>query len=730
LPYEKALTRTMKKFTKLLAVVLFLSGFIQARADEGMWLPMFVERLNYTDMQKMGLHLTAEEIYSINNGSLKDAIVIFGAGCTGEIVSDQGLIFTNHHCGYASIASLSTVGNDILTNGFYAQSFEQELLPKSNLNVRFLVRIENVTKTILDSIPFEATEMEREEIVNRISKRLEGAAVNGKYQEANVKSFFYGNEYYLFVYEVYPDVRLVMTPPLSIGNFGGDTDNWMWPRHTGDFSVFRVYTDADGKPAEYSKSNIPMKPKHFLPVSLKPKKENDFAMIMGYPGRTSRYITSDEVESNYQFINPAIVKIRDKKLKIMDANMQASDEVRIRYASKYATTANYWKYFIGQNKGIKRLNVIERKRVMEDDFETWVNNDNIPKFGYYKTALIKTQNSMEKLSQLRRTQNYISEAFFRGTDAISMAGKFRPLMAELAKEKPNLSKIEELTQPLKTQTEKYFSMIDYKTELQLFRAMIEMYAADVPAQYQPAFYSTLQNKFKNDYLIYTDYVFQMSIFSNKDKMDAFLKAPTKEILQGDPLFEIAVQVYDVYNTLIAEINPLNYQLNQGMRLYVQGLREMHPDKKYYPDANSTMRLTYGKVLPYSKADAVDYNFVTTLSGVMEKEDSTNDEFIVPSKLKELYQKKDFGQYAENGDIITCFLTNNDITGGNSGSPVLNGDGEIIGLAFDGNWEAMSGDIVFEPALQRCICVDIRYVLFIIEKFSGGTRLVEELEIRK
>lgn len=710
---------------------LFLVGYtFQLKADEGMWLPMFIDRLNFVDMQKCGLHLTAEEIYSINNSSLKDAIVIFGGGCTGEIVSNQGLIFTNHHCGYASIASLSTVENDILTKGYYAATMSDELIPSSGLNVRFLLRVEDVTKQIIDSIPYEATELERDEIVSRISKRLESAAVKEKYQEANVKSFFYGNEYYLFVYEVYPDVRLVINPPLAIGNFGGDTDNWTWPRHTGDFSVFRVYTGPDGKPAKYSKDNIPMVPKHFIPISIKPKKENDFAMIYGYPGRTSRYITSEEVESNYLYINPSIVKIREKKLAIMDNNMKANDEVRLKYASKYASTANYWKYYIGQNKGIDRNNVIERKKIMEDDFETWVNNDDIPKFGYYKDALIKTHNSLAKLNFLKKVQYYISEAFFRGSEVISFAGKFRPLMAELSADKPNPAKIDEMVAGLKGYSNTFFATYDYKTEMQLFSAMLALYAADMPSEFQPAFYNFINNKFKNDFSLYSDYVFLVSIFSNKDKMDIFLNNPSKNILANDPIYEVTTQIYALYNKLVSDIRPLNYQLEKGMRLYVQGLREMYPERKFYPDANSTLRLTYGKILSYSAGDAIDYDFETTLGGVIEKEDPSNSEFIVPSKLKELYENKDFGQYAENGKMITCFLTNNDITGGNSGSPVLNGDGELLGLAFDANWEAMSGDIVFEPTLQRCICVDIRYVLFIIDKFMGGSRIIEELEIRK
>ncbi|MBN2729382.1 MAG: S46 family peptidase [Bacteroidales bacterium] len=712
-----------------MAILVSITG-LKVRADEGMWLPMFIDRLNYEDMQKMGLNLTAEEIYSINNGSLKDAIVIFGSGCTGEIVSDQGLLFTNHHCGYPSIAALSTVGANFLEDGFYAETMDQELPSKSGLNVRFLLRIEDVTERILNAIPFDITEVERQAIVDSISGEIESEAISESYQEANINSFFYGNEYYLFVYEVYSDVRMVMAPPSSIGNFGGDTDNWMWPRHTGDFSVFRVYTGPDGKPAKYSKDNIPLKPRHFLPVSLKPKKENDFAMILGYPGSTNRYQTSDGIKMAYDFINPAIVKVRAKKLEIMDERMAVDEQVRINYASKYATTSNYWKYYIGMNKGIQRLNVIERKKVMEDDFDTWVNNDAIPKKGYYKDALIKTERSYNKISELRLVQIYLSEAFIRGSDVFAFAHQFRFMYDILAKDNINLTELDKEVGKMTAVSEKTFRTMDLKTEQKLFRCMLEMYINDVDQNYHPRFFRTIKDKFKSDYLVYSDYIFQVSLFTNKDKMESFLAKPNFKTLNEDPLFNAAQQIYALYYEIRDAQQPLNNQLNQGMRKYISGLREMYPDKKFYPDANFTMRLTYGSVLPYNGGDAINYDFVTTLSGVMEKEDPTNDEFIVPPKLKELYQQKDFGPYAENGDIVTCFLTNNDITGGNSGSPVINGDGELMGLAFDANWEAMSGDIVFEPELQRCISVDIRYVLFIIDKYYGGTRLIEEMELKK
>ena len=718
----------MKKSNRLIIFLLISFSFLQVRSDEGMWLPLFLDRLTYENMQKMGLNLTQEEIYSINNGSLKDAIVIFGGGCTGEIVSNQGLIFTNHHCGYASIAALSTVENDYLTNGYLAASQNDELFPSNNLSVKFLLRIENVSKKILESIPENASEIERNSIIEKISSNIEKVAAPGEYQEAVVKSFFYGNEYYLFVYEVYPDVRLVMTPPSSIGNFGGDTDNWMWPRHTGDFSVFRVYTDQNGKPAKYNKNNIPMKPKHFLPVSLKERKENDFTMILGYPGRTSRYITSDEVESNYKYVNPSIVKIREKKLQIMDKNMKADDNVRIKYASQYASTANYWKFYIGQNKGIEDLNVIDEKRQAEKEFLSWANNLN--NSNEYKSALENVRKAIKELSSLRKVQIYISEAFFRGSSVINFAGRFRAIAKELSSENPNQDKINDYCKNLENYSNNFFETFDYNTELELFGAMLEIYAKNIPQEYQPKFYNTIRSKFKNDYKRYSEYSFLISPFANKEIMKTFLNNPKKNAIVNDPIFTVTNQIYDIYFNIQDKISPFTDLLNSGMRVYMQGFRKMNKNNSFYPDANSTMRLSYGTVKAYKKADAYNYYFKTTLKGVMEKEDPNDEEFIVPAKLKELYNKKDFGQYGENGKLITCFITNNDITGGNSGSPVLNGNGELIGLAFDGNWEAMSGDIVFDPKFKRCICVDIRYVLFVIDKFAGGKRIIDELDLRK
>lgn len=700
------------------------------KADEGMWLPLFVDRLNYEDMQKMGLRLSAEEIYSINHGSLKDAIVIFGGGCTGEIVSDQGLIFTNHHCGYASIAALSTVNNDILTNGFCAQSQKDELYPASDLSVRFLVRIEDVSKPIINAIPFDVTEQERAEFVKKKSKEIEAQASEGDKYIAEVKSFFFGNEYYLFVYQEFSDVRLVMTPPSAIGKFGGDTDNWMWPRHTCDFSVFRVYADANNNPAPYSRNNVPYKPKKALGVSLKGVKVNDFAMIMGYPGRTNRYLSSYGVDMAYQVTSPATISIREKKLAVMDEGMKHDDNVRLRYASRYASTANYYKYYIGQNKGIERLKVIDRKRILEDNFESWANNENIAKRDYYRDAIPKIQNSYSKLYLLSKVKTYLSECFLRGPATIVFANKFQSLEKELSAEKPNVDNVEKLTQSLRVEMVHYFDNFSFLTEKNMLREMMKIYVQNIPEIYQPAFFKEIRNKFKNDYRMYADYVFGTSVFTDPSKLNEFLNTPVLPVLKRDAYYIISQNVYTVYRQVLAELNPLELQLELGMRKYVKGLREMQKDKKFYPDANSTMRLTYGKVLPYSPKDGIDYLYYSTLDGVMEKEDSTNEDFEVPVKLKELWKAKDYGQYGENGVMKTCFLTNNDITGGNSGSPVMNGNGELIGLAFDANWEAMSGDIVFEPELQRCIVVDIRYVLFIIDKYAGGKWIVDELKISK
>jgi len=716
----------MKKITLAFLMLLSVVSF-QTRADEGMWLPLFVQRLNYVDMQKEGLHLTAEEIYSINNSSLKDAIIMFGGGCTGEIVSPNGLIFTNHHCGYGSIQSHSTVEHDYLTDGFWASRYEEEL-PTPGLSARFLVSIEDVTKKVLAAVSNTMSETERAEKIREISKTLETAATKGTRYDARVSSFFNGNEFYLFIYETYKDVRLVGAPPSSIGKFGADTDNWMWPRHTGDFSVFRVYASTDNQPSEYSAKNVPMKPKKYLPISIKEKKIGDYAMVMGYPGTTDRYATSYTIKWALEKNNPMVVKIRTKKLEILREDMAADPEVRIKYASKYAGSANYWKFFIGQNKGLKRLGVYNRKKEIEDQFIKWQGEDK-NRAAEYGDALKNIASAYETINTYESAVRYYSEAIMRGCEIVSFSRSFNKLAEELAKPQPDQKLIKDYSSQISESAAKYFKDYNMPTDVKMLSAMLQLFYDDVPKNLQPAYLENLHSKYKGNFDAYSKTLFEKTIFSSKEKVDQFLANPKLKTLQKDPVWPLQKAFAANGEAIDKIVKPANDLLAKGRRVFVKGIREMLSDKKFAPDANSTMRVTYGKVLGYSPEDAVDFDYVTTLDGLMAKEDPANWEFVVPAKLKELYKAKDYGRYGENGKMIVAFITNNDITGGNSGSPTLNGDGELTGLAFDGNWEAMSGNYAFEPKLQRTICVDIRYVLFIIEKYAGATNLIKELDIR-
>ena len=716
----------MKKITLVILTLLSVFTF-QSRADEGMWLPLFVQRLNYVDMQKEGLHLTAEEIYSINHSSLKDAIIIFGGGCTGEIVSPNGLIFTNHHCGYGAIQSHSTVEHDYLSDGFWATRYEEEL-PTPGLKASFLVSIQDVTAAVLAGVTPNMTEFERANKIKENSKNIEAENTKGTSYNARAVSFFNGNEYYLFLYDVYTDVRLVGAPPTSIGKFGADTDNWMWPRHTGDFAVFRVYANKDNKPAEYAADNVPMKSKQFLPISIKEKKKGDFAMIMGYPGRTTRYATSTAIKSALEKNNPMVVKIRTKKLDILREDMAADAEVRIKYAAKFAGSANYWKYFIGQSKGLKQLGVYDRKKELEDQFVKWISLDK-DRGTKYSKALPDISTAYETINKYEAAVRYNAEAIMRGCEIIAFTGNFNKLANELARPNPDQMLIQTLSKQVSENSDQYFKNYNMATDIKMLAAMLQLYYNDVPTEMQPAYLEKMHAKYKGNFEPYSKAVFVKTIFSSKAKVDAFLADPKSKTVEKDPAFVLQKAFSANVEIIDGLVNPSNDLLVKGNRLFMQGLREMQSDKVFYPDANSTMRLTYGQVLDYSPADAVDYDFITTLDGLMAKEDPSNPEFVVSEKLKLLYKSKDYGRYGENGKMVVGFLTNNDITGGNSGSPVLNGDGELIGLAFDGNWEAMSGNYAFEPKLQRTICVDIRYVLFVIEKYAGATNLIKELDIR-
>ena len=710
-------------------VISSLSNAYPNPPDEGMWLPMFIERLNYEDMQKKGLKLTPKEIYDINNSSLKDAIVRLGRGfCTAEVISDQGLLLTNHHCAYDVIQDNSTKNHNYLKDGFWAKDKKSEI-HNPGLTASFLVRMEDVTEKVLANVNDEMSEQERAEAILQASKELEETASEDKKYETRIKSFFAGNEYYLFVYKTYRDVRLVGAPPEAVGKFGGDTDNWMWPRHTGDFAMLRIYAGPDNEPADYSENNVPLKPKHHLPISLKGVKQGDFAMVMGYPGSTNRYLSSYGVNVELEKSQPNIVKIRGERLDILKENMDSDEDIRLKYASKYASISNYWKYFIGQQAGLKRLKVYDKKKALEDKFAKWVAQDANRK-KKYGNALQLLQEGHEEIASTTLSRVYMNEAGF-GSEILVMAFRLSSLQRALSSENPNAELIKSSVERVKARAEGFYKEYDANTDKQVTAALLELYYKNVPKDQHPDIFKTIESKYKGNFEKYTENLFKKSMLTSKDQVMSFLANPSAKTLEKDPAMQAMTSILTNYRENIAPKSiPATAKIQQGNRLFIDGLRKMNANKSYYPNANSTMRLTYGTVLPYKAKDAVNYDFVTTGAGILEKEIPEDEEFHVPTKLHDLLAKKDYGQYAENGTLVTCFLTNNDITGGNSGSPVINAKGELIGVAFDGNWEAMSGDIAFEPELQRCINVDIRYVLFIIDKYANSKHLVDEMTLKR
>ncbi|MEI7595580.1 MAG: S46 family peptidase [Bacteroidota bacterium] len=711
----------MKKLISFSLVISFIFGSISARADEGMWLPLLVKRLNYTDMQKMGCQLTPEEIYSINNSCLKDAVVQFGNGCTGEVISEQGLLLTNHHCGYSQIQDHSSSTSDYIKNGFWAMN-KQEELQNDGLTASFLVRIEDVSQTILSQLNNKMTESERDAKVKEISAQLEKTAIEGTTYTSKIKPFFEGNEYYMFVYEVFKDIRLVGAPPYSIGKFGADTDNWMWPRHKGDFCLFRVYTDKNGKSAPYSADNIPMKPKHSLPISMGGIKEGDYAMIMGYPGSTDRYLSSWGVQIEQEIIGPAIVKIRTKKLDILKEDMNSSNDIFIKYASKYARISNYWKYYIGQTEQLKNNKVVDKKIAIEKEFSDWINADSKRK-EKYGTTLADIESANMELKKFELFKQYFMEAIWNGPEIFGLSWKISNYYKASSDPKANK---EALKKKITSDVEKYFKDYNLPTDIKTCEAMLAMYYESVDKTMHPIGLQKYAAKNRNNFAKITAILFKKSKLTNVDLAKELIENPA--LIMKEPAYILLESFRSDYLRVIDNLKPFEEKLNKGKREFVAGLREMQSNKTFYPDANFTMRLTYGQVKSYKPKDAVYYKYYTSLEGVMEKEIPNDWEFDVSPKLKELYNRKDYGIYAKNDTLLVNFITTNDITGGNSGSPVLNGKGELIGLAFDGNWEAMSGDINYEPKLQRTSCVDIRYVLFVIDKFAGAHNIIDELKI--
>lgn len=720
-------------------VLLFISfsfAFnISLKADEGMWLLSLIGK-NYEKMKAMGLKLTPEDIYNINKACLKDAIVGLsnsqyfqqsgGFFCTAEIISDQALILSNHHCGLDAIQKHSSIEHDYLKDGFWALAKDQELT-NDDLSASILIRMEDVTARVLAELKPEMTESDRSSKINKVKKEIEAEIKKGTNYDVFVKPMFDSNQFFVFVYETFIDVRLVGAPPSSIGKFGGDTDNWMWPRHTGDFSIMRIYMGTDGKPAKFSKDNVPYKPRHFLPVSLKGVKKDDYAMILGFPGTTQRFLTSWGVEADLERSNPIRIKVRTAKLDIIRKQMDTDDKIRIKYASKYAQSSNYWKYSIGQNKGLKKLNVLDQKRQLEDKFDKWVKASESRKETYGE-ALDLIEKAFNQKKQSGMAYEYLLESMLQGAEIGLFPYQFTMLATTLKNTPDKKDIITGLTNDLKKTIAEFYKDYDVATDKKVFAAMLKMYYNDVPKEFYFSALQDIDKKYKGDIDKYTDKLFEKSIFADEKKLNEFLADPDFKTISKDPTYIFAQSLIEKYIDLARAANS-GSEMTKGMRMYVAGLMEMEKDKLWAPNANSTIRLTYGKVGDYFPTDAVYYNYFTTLKGVMEKEDPKSNDFVVAPKLKELYQKKDYGRYADkDGSMHVCFTTNNDITGGNSGSPCINADGELIGTAFDGNWEAMSGDIKFENEIQKTIVCDIRYVLFIVDKYAGAKNIIDELKL--
>ena len=718
----------MKVRTLVLAVAMLALLPATAKADEGMWLLSLIGK-NYSDMQRAGFKLTPEDIYSVNKSCLKDAIVGLGnAGqpfwhfCTGEIISSQGLMSTNHHCGYGKLQEHSTVEHDYLRDGFWAYTLDQEL-PNPGLTASILVRMEDVTKRVKETLSDDMSESDRAAAIKKVSEEIEKEAVEGTPYSAKVRPMFNGNQFFLFVHIIYRDVRLVGAPPSSMGKFGGDTDNWSWPRHTCDFSLFRIYTAPDGSPADYSKDNIPLSPKHHLPVNAGEINDGDFAMVMGFPGTTDHFLTSYGLDETMDITNKLRYEIRTVKINILREEMAASQATRIKYASKYASCSNYWKYSNEQNKALKALNTMGVKKQVEEEYSEWARFQ-APKYG---RALDLIREGYADRRNVEEANQYILEGLLTGSEAPLFAARLaNTFTSELEKDKKaDLSRFEGYI-------DNFFKDYDQAVDQRLTAALFGYVYSHMNPEQCPQFLIDANKKYKGNWEKYAANLYEKSIFANPEALAKFMQKPDAKKVAKDGLAAAGNEALKAYIPLNQSLSQASQEnLQRGIRDFTDGILQIN-DKKgklMSPDANSTIRLTYGNVMSYEPRDGVSYHYYTTMAGVIQKEDPDNAEFNVPKRLKELYAKKQFGPYANRkGEMPTCFITNNDITGGNSGSPVINARGQLIGLAFDGNSEAMSGDIDFEENLQRCICLDSRYMLWVIDVYAGAKNLIAEMDI--
>lgn len=715
---------------KILLVTLFISTFtaFHSKADEGMWLPMLLQQINATAMQTAGLKIPVDSIYAINKTSLKDAVVLFGGGCTGELISNQSLLLTNHHCGYGQIQQHSSVEHDYLTNGYWAMKPEEEL-PCPGLTVTFIIRMEDVSDKIIPFLPDTLSLLNREELVESLSLPIEKSATEGTQYEAKVRPFFYGNKYFLIVTETFTDIRLVGAPPSAIGKFGADADNWMWPRHTGDFSLFRIYAGSDNKPAKYSKTNIPYSPRYFFPISLKGVSENDFTMVYGFPGRTQEYLPSAAIKLLQETLSPARIKIRGIRLKAMDEVIRVNDTVRIQYSAKYAGIENAYKKWQGELRGIKRLQLIERKKKSEIEFHAWAIKSS-EKNKKYASLLHEFDNLYTGMKEYSLAADYINEAAF-GVELINFAKSWNLIIERSKMDTVTSVALTKNAEKLLENSRAFFKNYCMPVDKKIFRELMPLYVKEVRKDLQPAIFEMINTKYDGDFNKYAEILFNKSMMSSLPKVEAFLLSYTKKkvkAIESDPAYVFMKSIADCSDAVRKKLLPLQQKINQLQLNYMAAQMEMDAEKNFYPDANGTLRVAYGNVKPYYPADGIKYNYYCTTTGVVEKYDPSNYDFNAPEKLLELIEKKDFGRYAHNGEMRICFIASNHTTGGNSGSPVLNAKGQLIGTNFDRVWEGTMSDLVYDPAQCRNITLDICYTLFIIDKFAGAQRLIDEMKI--
>jgi Peptidase S46 len=713
---------------KLLYGFLFLTLFNRVYGDppvEGMWIPILLEQLNISEMREMGLQMTADEIFSVEHSSLKDAIVNFG-GCTGSMISPNGLLLTNHHCGYGYIQKHSSVENDYLKNGYWATEYMDEL-PNPGLKVSFMIDIKDVTNRVLAGFMEGMNMEERNGIIEENSKSIEGEAIENTHYQAFVRSFFNGNKFFLFITETFMDVRLVGAPPSSIGKFGGDIDNWMWPRHTGDFSLFRIYADKDNNPAEYSEQNQPYKPKHFLPISLKGVEKGDFTMVFGYPGRTQEYLQSKAVEHLVNITDPARIKLRTMRLYVINKYMKQSDKTRIQYASKQSGISNGWKKWQGEIRGLKRIDAVKKKKEFEKEFQLWADESD----NEYKNLMADFEQAYSKYDAMSLNLEYLNEAAFT-IEVVLLAYRFRQLVKLSEEENPDEQKIRYVANALSKRVQGFHKNYNASIDNEIFPQLIKAYYQDIDKQWHPDIFKFIEKKFKTDFMKYGNWVFKKSMFPNQQKLTEFLgkyKPKQAKKLKKDPVYALMNSVLENYYANIRNnISTYSGSIDSLNMVYMNAMMQMLSGKRFYADANSTMRIAYGKVDDYKPLDGVTYDYYTTIDGIIEKWKTGEEDYALPDKLIELYRKKDYGRYAQDGTVHTCFLASNHTTGGNSGSPVINGKGELIGLNFDRNWEGTLSDIMYDPDQCRNISVDIRYVLFIIDKLAGATQIIDEIKL--